>query len=372
MDAFFASVEQRDNPDLRGKPVIVGGAPAQRGVVAACSYEARNFGIHSAMPSSRAIKLCPQAIFLPPRFSAYKAASEKIHTIFKRYTHLIEPLSLDEAYLDVSASELCEGLATKIAFEIKRSIQQELGLTASAGVSYNKFLAKIASDIDKPDGLFVIRPDQAELFIDKLAVGKFFGVGRVTEQKMHKLGIFSGADLKRYNLAELKQHFGKAGIYYHNIARGIDDRPVRVNRERKSIGKETTFSKDLIEKKKIWTVLKNLTENVVQLLNQRELNARTIVLKVRYNNFKLITRSMTLPAPISNSDDVLVVLPILLKKTAVGKTPIRLVGISLTNLNSSSSLTVNPKHSSNETECSDTRNENKREQHALHQLGLFS
>ncbi len=214
MDAFFASVEQRDFPEYRDKPIIVGGRPENRGVVAACSYEARKFGIHSAMSSARAKQLCPAAIFLRPRFEAYQECSRQLHAIFKRYTALIEPLSLDEAFLDVSDSQYCQGSATLIAKEIKQCVKDELNLIASAGVSYNKFLAKIASDMDKPDGLYLISPEQAEAFVEELPVRKFFGIGKATEAKMHKLGIYKGADLKSWSLEELQAQFGKSGGFY--------------------------------------------------------------------------------------------------------------------------------------------------------------
>jgi DNA polymerase-4 len=370
MDAFFASVEQRDNPEYQGRPVIVGGTPAQRGVVAACSYEAREFGIHSAMPSSRAVKRCPEAIFLPPRFSAYKACSEKIHAIFNDYTSLVEPLSLDEAYLDVSDCKQCDGSATKIAAEIKRRIQNELNLVASAGVSYNKFLAKIASDMDKPNGLCIIRPEHAQAFIDELPVGKFFGVGRVTEKKMHQLDIFYGADLKKYTLAELQQYFGKAATYYYNIVRGFDERPVRVNRERKSIGKETTFCQDLTDKRKIWATLKALAVNIVEMLNKRGLAARTIVLKVKYNDFKLITRSVTLPASFSDASSVTDALPVLLKKTSVGEVPVRLVGISLAGLSKVAESEISSQQSCDVTTKRYITKPSKKNTE-ISQLGLF-
>ena len=221
MDAFYASVEQRDNPHYRGRPVIVGGRPERRGVVAACSYEARKFGIHSAMPSSRAVKLCADAVFIKPRFDAYREASQQINRVFKRYTSLIEPLSLDEAYLDVTEYADQLGSATDVARVIKSQIKSEVKLTASAGVSYNKFLAKIASDMDKPDGLYVIRPQAAEKFIDQLEIRKFFGIGKVTEKKMQALGVFTGADLKRFSKIQLQTQFGRVGAYYYNIARGI-------------------------------------------------------------------------------------------------------------------------------------------------------
>ena len=245
MDAFYAAIEQRDFPQYKDKPVVVGGNPNSRGVVATCSYEARKYGIHSAMPSYRAYRLCPQAVFVRPRFVAYKEASEKIKEIFYQYTSLVEPLSLDEAYLDVTNSTKCSGSATLIAKEIKRKIFEKIQLTASAGVSYNKFLAKIASDFQKPDGLTVVLPQEGEEFVKKLKIRQFHGVGKVTEKKMHQLGIYTGADLKKLNLEELKQHFGKFSEYLYKVARAIDNRPVKILWQRKSIGKETTFSKDI-------------------------------------------------------------------------------------------------------------------------------
>jgi len=332
MDAFYASVEQRDNPELRGKPVVVGGRPEQRGVVAACSYEARKFGIHSAMPSSRALKLCKNLVFLPARFPAYREASQKIHEVFKQYTSMIEPLSLDEAYLDVTEAAKYANSATDVARAIKQQIKSEVNLTASAGVSYNKFLAKIASDMDKPDGLYVIRPEVAERFIEELEIRKFFGIGKVTEKKMQALGIYTGADLKALSRIQLQTQFGRTGDYYYDIARGIDDRPVRAHRMRKSIGSETTFEDNLKDKKKIWQTLQRLSQSVAETMIKRDLQARTATLKVRYADFQLITRSKTVEELLQSQEQILSVLPELLKKTEVGKRPIRLIGVTLANL----------------------------------------
>ncbi|MCK5700612.1 MAG: DNA polymerase IV, partial [Cyclobacteriaceae bacterium] len=246
MDAFFASIEQRDNPDLLGKPVAVGGA-GKRGVVAAASYEARKFGVFSAMPASIALRKCPELIFTKPRFDVYKEVSNQIRQIFLEYTDLVEPLSLDEAYLDVTENKKGLGSATIIAREIKSKINSTTHLIASAGVSINKFLAKVASDQDKPDGLYVIKPNQAESFVDGLAIEKFFGIGKVTAKKMHELGINTGADLKQISIEELVRRFGKVGRYYFDIARAIDKRLVNPNRIRKSLGAERTFEDDLIE-----------------------------------------------------------------------------------------------------------------------------
>src|SRR5246127_506225 len=244
MDAFYASVEQRDDPARRGLPVAVGGS-RERGVVAAASYEARKFGVRSAMPSVTARRKCPELVFVPPRFDVYKAVSQQIRAIFARYTSLIQPLSLDEAYLDVTAPLVERGSATEIAKEIKAAIRLQTRLTASAGVSYNKFLAKLASDYRKPDGLFVITPNMGPAFVETLAVGKFHGIGPATNAKMEKLGIRTGHDLKAQSMQFLQEHFGKSGAYYYWISRGIDERPVRPNRIRKSVGAENTFLDDL-------------------------------------------------------------------------------------------------------------------------------
>ncbi len=335
MDAFYASVEQRDTPELRGKPVIVGGRPERRGVVAACSYEARKYGVHSAMPSARAVKLCKDAIFVPPRFDAYREASQKIKAIFRQYTKLIEPLSLDEAYLDVTdISRFC-GSATEVAMQIKKQIQEEVNLTASAGVSYNKFLAKVASDMDKPNGIYVIRPEVAETFIEQLEIRKFFGIGKVTEKKMNSLGIYTGADLKKLSKIQLQTQFGRSGDYYYNIARGIDERPVNPSRIRKSIGSETTFDGNVVDKKMIWSTLTKLASGLGSSLLDKSVTARTVTLKVKYSDFKLITRSKTGEQHVHDEASILGVLPELLRKTDVGKRPIRLIGITLANLGSS-------------------------------------
>lgn len=332
MDAFFASVEQRDFPELQGKPVVVGGKPGSRGVVAACSYEARKFGVHSAMPSARAAKLCKEAIFVKPRFEAYKAASHDINEVFKRYAREIEPLSLDEAYLDVTEKANKLGSATEVAARIKQEIQESTQLTASAGVSFNKFLAKIASDMDKPDGLYVIRPELAEGFIEQLEIRKFFGVGKVTEKKMQRLGIYTGADLKKLTKLELQSYFGRSAEYYYNIARGIDHRPVRSHRVRKSVGAETTFESNVMDKTVVWQTLQALSERVENSLKAKNMVARTITLKVRYADFTLNTRSKTHDAFLANKEDMLALLPSLLKKTEIGTQPIRLVGMSVSNL----------------------------------------
>ncbi len=331
MDAFFASVEQRDQPEYKGKPLIVGGQPNSRGVVAACSYEARKFGIHSAMPCSRAYRLCPQAIFVPPRFEAYREVSSQIREIFWKYASQVEPLSLDEAYLDVTYTAEFDGSATLIAEAIKREIFSQTQLTASAGVSYNKFLAKIASDMDKPDGLYVIKPEQGLDFVATLPVGKFYGVGPSTEAKMQKLGIKTGADLREKSLVSLISHFGKSGQYYYNIARAIDNRSVRSVRIRKSLGKEITFAEDVMSFALLTQKLNGLALVVLTKLTEHELQAKTITLKVKYANFQQVTRAQSVDSVL---DQVALEqwIPQLLKRTDAGERPIRLVGISLSGL----------------------------------------
>lgn len=334
MDAFFASVEQRDQPELQGKPVIVGGQPNSRGVVAACSYEARQFGIHSAMPCSRAYRLCPQAIFIPPRFDAYKAVSKIIHEIFWRYATDVEPLSLDEAYLDVSHSSEYKGSATRIAEAIKHDIKAETQLIASAGVSYNKFLAKIASDMDKPDGLYVIRPEQGEAFIATLPIGSFYGVGPATEIKMNKLGIKTGRDLRSKSSVELTKHFGKSAEYFFQIARGIDHRPVRSTRIRKSLGKETTFKTDVYDKTLLLEKLNQLAQKVFENLAAQQFMAKTITVKIKYANFKSVTRSYSSTKIFIQLPEIPNILTELLSRTDAGQQGVRLVGISASGLQS--------------------------------------
>lgn len=291
MDAFYASVEQRDNPELRGRPVIVGGKPNGRGVVAACSYEARQFGVHSAMPSAEAGRLCPQADFVKPRFDAYKQASQQIHAVFKEFTNTIEPLSLDEAYLDVTDNTLFNGSAVLLAREIKSLIWQRTQLVASAGVSYNKFLAKIASDYEKPDGLFCILPKDGEAFVASLPVGKFHGVGKVTEARMHGLGIHTGADLRLWSEIELEREFGKSSGYYYRVARGIDHRPVRSSRVRKSMGSERTFGENIQSRGKMLDVLNQLSDELMEMLGKRKLGSSTVTAKVRFGDFETLTRA---------------------------------------------------------------------------------
>ena len=332
MDAFYASVEQRDAPEFKGKPVIVGGDPNHRGVVAACSYEARKFGIHSAMASSTAFKLCPDAIFIRPRFDVYKAVSSEIRKIFHEYTDLVEPLSLDEAFLDVTVNFKQMASATLIAKEIKEEIYSRTGrLTASAGVSFNKFLAKVASDINKPDGITVITPGMADCFIDCLPIRKFFGVGKVTEEKMIGCGIKTGADLKKFEREKLIQLFGKSGNYFYNIAHGKDDRPVEPNRIRKSFGKETTLPEDIDDKDQILEILENIAVKLEDLLYRHDAKGRTITLKIKYFDFKSITRSVTIDEPADSASIIMKYITPLLSKTEAGDRKVRLLGISISN-----------------------------------------
>lgn len=332
MDAFFAAVEQRDYPELKGKPVIVGGQPDSRGVVAASSYEARKFGIYSAMPSSRAHQLCPHAVFVRPRFTAYKQVSEEIHKIFKEYTDIIEPLSLDEAYLDVTEVNLCNRSATLMAEQLREKILKNLQLTASAGISYNKFLAKLGSDQNKPNGQFVIKPGQAEQYLHDLPIGRFYGVGKVTEAKMKSFGIHTGGDLKNKSMLQLQKLLGNSAEYYYDIARGIDHRPVSNQRVRKSLGSETTFQQDIANIDEMLQHLFKLLDEVLESLLQRELLAYTLTLKVKYSDFTLVTRSYTSDTIISVHAKAVELIPVLLAKTQANTKSVRLLGISFSNL----------------------------------------
>lgn len=332
MDAFFAAVEQRDNPQLRGRPVIVGGKPDTRGVVATCSYEARRFGVHSAMASSRAYQLCPNAVFVPPRIPVYRKISQQIHEIFLEYSDLVEPLSLDEAYLDVTDNPTCGGSATRMAEQIRQAIFQTTRLTASAGVSYNKFLAKIASDMNKPNGQYVIAPGQGEAFVRQLPVGKFYGVGKVTEAKMQALGIYTGNDLLRLSREVLLTEFGSAADYYYDIARAIDHRPVTASRERKSLGSENTFESDLSDPGEMRHYLMELSEQVANSLKQKQLVAYTVTLKVKYADFQQVTRSLTLDSPVQEAVQIATVAVVLLDRTDAKDRAVRLLGVSMSKL----------------------------------------
>ncbi len=334
MDAFYASVEQRDNPEYRGKPLVVGGMPQGRGgVVAAASYEARKFGIRSAMPSKRAAALCPELIFVYPRFPAYKAVSQKIREIFHRHTDLIEPLSLDEAYLDVTEDKQGIGSAIEIARQIKQAIKDELHLTASAGVSVNKFVAKIASDLNKPDRLAFIGPSHIEEFMEKLPVEKFYGVGKVTADKMKNMGLHTGADLKKMQEDDLVKYFGKAGRFYYNIVRGIDERPVEPERETKSVAAEDTFAYDLVSTDEMNDELDKIAALVTDRLQRYNLRGRTVTVKIKYHDFKQITRSRSLSNPVCDRDTIAIVAKELLLATEPEGQKTRLLGISISNFN---------------------------------------
>ncbi|TCN34148.1 DNA polymerase IV [Sinorhizobium americanum] len=331
MDAFYASVEQRDNPELREKPVAVG-HPAARGVVAAASYEARAFGVHSAMPSVTAKRKYPELIFVPPRFDVYKAVSQQIREIFAEHTPLIEPLSLDEAYLDVTENLKGMDIATEIALEIRAKIKAVTGLNASAGISYNKFLAKMASDLNKPNGQAVITPRNGPAFVEVLSVEKFHGVGPATAEKMHRLGINTGADLKGKTLAFLVEHFGKSGPYFYGIARGIDERQVKPNRVRKSIGAEDTFSQDIHAYDPARQGLQPLIEKVWRYCEVNEIGAKTVTLKVKYADFNQITRSKTIPALLPSIADLEDIVSLLLAPIFPPQKGIRLLGVTLSSL----------------------------------------
>ncbi len=331
MDAFFASVEQRDDPALRGKPVAVGGS-RERGVVAAASYEARKFGVRSAMPSVTARRQCPELIFVKPRFEVYKAVSLQIREIFAEHTPVIEPLSLDEAYLDVTENLQGIASATEIAERIRAKVRAVTGLTASAGVSYNKFLAKLASDHRKPDGLFVITPRMGPGFVEALPVGRFHGVGPATSARMARLGIATGLDLRGQSLAFLQQHFGKAGPYYYWIARGIDERPVRANRERKSVGAENTFAADLTTLAAATEALGPILEKVWRYCAAQGISGRTVTLKVKYADFQLMTRSRSGVRPVASAEELREASLALLAPVFPTAKGIRLLGVTLSAL----------------------------------------
>ncbi len=331
MDAFYASVDQRDFPELRGKPLAVGGSPDGRGVVATASYEARKFGVRSAMSSRKALELCPELIFTYPRFEVYKEVSQKIREIFSRYTHIIEPLSLDEAYLDVTADVQGIGSALEIARRIKAAIRSELNLTASAGVSVNKFIAKIASDMHKPDGLTFIGPSKIVSFLEKLPVEKFFGIGKVTAAKMKQSGIFTGTDLKQRTKQELTKLFGKNGEFFFRMVRGMDDRPVQPGRLVKSIGAEDTFENDLAEREELIQELDKLADKVAKRLESKHRKGRTLTLKIKFSNFVQITRSQSFDRYVSDKETLFTTAALLLDKVGLLDQKVRLLGITLSN-----------------------------------------
>ena len=330
MDAFYASVEQRDDPELNGKPIAVGGS-SKRGVVAAASYEARKYGVRSAMPSVTAKRLCPDLIFVKHRFDVYREVSHQIREIFHDYTDLVEPLSLDEAYLDVTQNNYDYPSATIIAYDIRRRIYEETGLTASAGISINKFIAKVASDYNKPNGQKTITPDEVTEFLEELEIRKFHGIGKVTAEKMYQLGIFRGFDLKERPLEFLVEHFGKSGAHYYNIVRGIHNSPVKPNRTRKSLGAERTFSENISSELFMKERLEQIAEEIEKRLSKTEVAGKTVTLKIKYRDFKTQTRSKTLNQYISKKEDILNVAIQLMEQERFRES-VRLLGITLSNL----------------------------------------
>jgi DNA polymerase-4 len=330
MDAFYASVEQRDHPELRGKPVAVGGQV--RGVVTAASYEARKYGVRSAMPSVTAKRRCPELIFVKPRFDAYREVSRQIRAIFLDYTPLVEPLSLDEAYLDVSEDLRGIGIATIIAQEIRARIRAETGLTASAGVSYNKFIAKLASDQNKPDGLCVIPPSKGEAFVATLPVSRFHGIGPKTAEKMARLGVHSGADLRAQSLAFLQHNFGSSGQYYFDLARGVCHRQVRPNRPYKSIGAEDTFLEDLTDGEALIAELDRISRTVWRRIDEKQIKGRTVTLKVKFRDFQIVTRAKSLDRNVAGREEFLDAGVALLRTLLPVAKGIRLLGLTLSNL----------------------------------------
>jgi DNA polymerase-4 len=330
MDAFYASVEQRDDPSLKGRPLAVGHG-ARRGVVAAASYEARAFGVRSAMPSTTALRNCPDLVFVPPRFEVYKAVSRQIHAIFADYTDLIEPLSLDEAYLDVTENRRGLATATDTAQEIRARILAETGLTASAGISYNKFLAKLASDQRKPNGQLVVPPGKGEAFVQSLPIGRFHVVGAVTEAKMKRLDIHTGEDLHRQSLTFLQHHFGKSGPWYYAIARGEDHRAVNPDRVRKSSGSETTFDQDHTEPEPIEAGVLAMADDVWAWCEKSRARARTVTVKIKWADFQQATRSRSLPSPVADRQTLRQTSLDLIRSIYPPRLGIRLVGVTLSN-----------------------------------------
>lgn len=331
MDAFYASVEQMDNPALRGKPVAVGGSE-NRGVVSAASYEARKFGVRSAISGVLAKKYCPEIIFVRPRFDRYKEISSKIHAIFHDYTDLVEPLSLDEAYLDVTQNKKGNPSASLLAEEIRLRILNEVGISASAGISINKFVAKIASDVNKPNGQKTVNPDEVEAFLEELPIRKFYGVGKVTTEKMYQLGIFTGTDLKSKSVEFLEKHFGKSGAFYYNVVRGIHNSEVKSNRITKSVAAENTFDVNLTSEIFMLEQLDKIATSLERRLQRHKISGKTVTLKIKYSDFTQQTRSKTLPYFISDKSLILETVEELLYQEKM-KDSVRLLGISLNNLN---------------------------------------
>ena len=330
MDAFYASVEQRDNPELRGKPIAVGGG-SKRGVITTASYEARKFGIKSAMPGFKARKLCPELIFTPVRFDVYKEASHQIRKVFARYTDLIEPLSFDEAYLDVTENKINETIATEIAKKIKADIFYETELTSSAGVSYCKFLAKVASDMNKPDGLTVIRPHRAEAFLETLSIDAFFGIGKVTAKKMRAMGIETGKDIKALDRLTLSKRFGKMGLFYYDIVRGIDDRPVKSERKRKSLAVERTMTDDVKTIEEMRTQMEIIIDKFYERIEKSKFYGKTMTLKIKTSEFKLITRSRSFDHQISTKEEMHAIALQLVEEHFHTFGAVRLMGLTMSN-----------------------------------------
>lgn len=329
MDAFYASVEQMDDPELRGKPIAVGGG--ERGVVAAASYEARRYGVKSAMPSMMAYRKCPQIIFVKPRFERYKEISKQVMSIFREYTDIIEPLSLDEAYLDVTENKFGIEKATKVAMEIRAKIKDRVGLTASAGVSFNKFLAKIASDMDKPDGLTIVTPDQALELIENLPIGKFYGIGTKTAEKMRHMRIHHGKDLMKFSKIELAQRFGKAGQHYYNIVRAQSSDIVKAHRLRKSVGAERTFRENTDDLGELQDIVKGIAKTTCERIQKLEAKGKTITLKLKYEDFEVHTRSRTIDHITNDEEEVQKISLQLLEEGELEK-PVRLIGVTISNL----------------------------------------
>ncbi len=334
MDCFYAAVHMRDDPSLHGKPVVIGGSPTGRGVIAAASYEARRYGLRSAMPATRAVKLCPQAVFIKPEFPRYRVESEAIFAIFQEFTPIFQPASLDEAYLDVSDHLDPWGSATAVAREIRRRVHEERRLTVSVGVGPNRLIAKIASDFDKPDGLTVVKPHRVRAFLDPLPVRRIHGVGPATEKALHELGAKTIADLRRLDLEVLKRRFGSHGRGLYHRCRGVDERPVRTHRERKSLGHERTYARDLATLGEMDAQLDDLAARVAAGLERREIGARTVTVKVRYGDFTTLTRARTLDAPTASPGRIARLAKVLLRQTDAGKLSVRLLGVTGSGLSS--------------------------------------
>jgi len=332
MDCFYAAVHMRDDPHLLGLPVVIGGDPSGRGVVAAASYEARAFGVHSAMPAARAVRLCPGAIFLRPDFPRYRRESEALFAIFRRFTPIIQTVSLDEAYLDVTHHLGSWGSATAVAREIRRQVKEERGLTVSVGVGPNRLVAKVASDFDKPDGLTVVRPGEVLAFLAPLPVRRLHGVGPATERALAEMGVMTVADLRKLSREELIERFGRHGGMLHHFARGEDERPVEIHRERKSLGQEHTYRHNITDLHAMDGEIDRLAAEVAAGLAKRRLSARTVTVKVRYDDFTTVTRSRTFPWPVAETRDLATAATALLRATDAPHRPVRLLGVTASNL----------------------------------------